>query len=409
LCASAEARKIYRWAERAHKHLPDTVENRRRRVDTSVKVCVVSWLSDPPEELLERAQEAERLVQDLVDGYGAAEDRLRLAQIHYWLGRIHYMHAAYREATDYFEQVLPVARELDDQELLALPSLAVGQATAMRGQYPEAEKLIREALPLLEKTGSWREWVNASAIHGFLVVAMGDPSAGISEAERAVDKAQELKSLTESAASRSPLAGAYLFADELPSALECADRLAEIAEQSNDRVLLSYAYGWRGWAESRMKDHDSASESMARSQQIAKELGGRLHLHGDWFLAARAEVALGAGRLEEVIGLAEGTTEIPLIPLGLIQRSWGQALDALETPRPDEAETHLMQSVATLEDGSHQLEAARSRVALAKHYYDRNNITAAQTELEKALEQWEASGLTREAKRTRDFLVGLQS
>ena len=116
LYAHAEARVHYAKALEALAHLPDTEENLRHRVDTTVKLVSVSVVADDPAENLARLAAVEPLARQLPGADGTApHDRLRLARVHYWMGRVHFYRGEPREATGYYEQVLGVARELGDE------------------------------------------------------------------------------------------------------------------------------------------------------------------------------------------------------------------------------------------------------------------------------------------------------
>jgi predicted ATPase len=88
LSADSEARGHYEKAMNALARLPDTVENRRRRVDTTIKQAAVSWIADPPDLNLTRLAAAEALAGELPTvERTTGEDRLRLARVRYWMGR----------------------------------------------------------------------------------------------------------------------------------------------------------------------------------------------------------------------------------------------------------------------------------------------------------------------------------
>ena len=70
-----------------------------------------------------RMIEAERLVQELPGPDGIpGSDQLPMARVRFWMGMIHFVSNAMPEAIMYYRQVLAVAQELGDPELLAVPS-----------------------------------------------------------------------------------------------------------------------------------------------------------------------------------------------------------------------------------------------------------------------------------------------
>ena len=173
LFANAEAREHYANALQALKHLPDTEQNRSRHIDTTIKLVSVSVVSDDPAQNLARLKEVEPLAQASASGGGAAE-RLRLARIHYWLGRSHFYRNESREAIGYYRQVLAVAQESGDPELLALPSSTLGQvALLIQGQFARAMPLLAQAIGPLERAGDWSEWIRAQGYLGLAMAGMG--------------------------------------------------------------------------------------------------------------------------------------------------------------------------------------------------------------------------------------------
>ncbi|MBN2393466.1 MAG: hypothetical protein JXR84_22225 [Anaerolineae bacterium] len=279
LYALAEARQHYSKALNALAHLPDTMENRRRRVDSLVRLVTAAWRSDPPEKNLTRLAEAERLLKELPGPNGTpGGDRLRLARVHLWMGRTHYVRGVLREAIGYYQRVLPVAQESGDAEMLAIPSSAIGQAMAIQGHYGKSADLLDQAIPLFEQMGNWTEWVRAMSFHGIALTMMGKCDAGVTETQSALARAREMNSLTEIAMSNLHLILIYLFSGNLPLAIEAGLQTVEMAERSGDRVYTYLGEGLRGWAESRAGHFEAAKASLTRSQAAAQELGRSLQL-----------------------------------------------------------------------------------------------------------------------------------
>ena len=121
LHAHAEARLHYARATEALVRLPVTDANARRRIDTIIKRATVSYTAEAPQAGLARLSEGEALIGQVVaTGDPANEDRLRLAWIHYWLARIHYIGGNPIEAMEYYKLALAAGQELDDVQLVQL-------------------------------------------------------------------------------------------------------------------------------------------------------------------------------------------------------------------------------------------------------------------------------------------------
>ncbi len=196
--ANMEARQNYEQALALLETLPGTADNRRRRADVLTQQVACAYLADTPEQHMARLVEAEPLAQDLSDREETAgDDRRRLARVHFWMSKAHYARNEMRQAIVRAEQVLEEAQELGDPELLAIPAWTIGMVLHTQGWFGKAEPMFRQAIPGLEQLRFWPEWIRAVAFRGCALSTMGDPAAGVPEIQRALARARELQSLTE--------------------------------------------------------------------------------------------------------------------------------------------------------------------------------------------------------------------
>jgi DNA-binding SARP family transcriptional activator len=197
LYAHAEARQHYARALEALARLPDTEGNRRQRVDALIAHTSCSRGTDSLERDLARLGEAEQLAQELPGPDGrSGGDRLRLGYVRLGMGQAHYVHGALQEAITHHEQVLSLARELGDIELIARSSYEIGEISIMQGHYGRAEAMLGQAISLFERMSRWSEWCRALSGHGGTLVLMGDYAAGLAEIQRARARAQEMNALS---------------------------------------------------------------------------------------------------------------------------------------------------------------------------------------------------------------------
>jgi class 3 adenylate cyclase/tetratricopeptide (TPR) repeat protein len=399
LFANPEARQWYGQALESLAHLPDSVDNRQRRVDTTVKLVGVSISSDPPEQNLARLAGIEPLARErAAQASATASDRLRLGRILYWMGRAHYYRGEAAQSLGYYRQVLAVAQELGDPELLAIPASTLGQVMLLiQGQYGKAEPLLAKGCAALAQVGDWTEWSRANGYWGAALAARGDIAAGLHEAKRALERARKDNNWSHIGAASCLLWLVHFMAADAQAMLAVSRDALNATEVSGDRFQRYLAFGLRGWAESRLGQHEAAQASMAESRAIGETLGGRLLLT-DWFAAARAELALNADHPEEAVGLAQqaveaGQAAANVFSQGLAHRTWALALSRLSRDRWDEAEEHFAASVEALESGGIRLEAARSRAGWARLLRDRDNLVAAREQIELAADRFQAAGL----------------
>jgi tetratricopeptide (TPR) repeat protein len=322
---------------------------------------------------------------------------------------MYFVRHALRQALESLQQVLVEAQEVGDEELLALASVQIARVMIGQGQFGKIEALLAPVVPLLEQTTNWTDWIFASGFRGISLAARGDYTAGLTEGQRALAQARATNSHSNIARSRIFLSIIYCMGGDLPRQLEESGMVVEIAQQSGDWVFAYLGYGFRGWAESRMGQHEDAIKSMVRSQAIGSQLGEQLLLM-DWLAAAHAEVVLAAGRVEDALSRAAAAVELArsvggVYGEGLAHRVWGQALAEARPPRWDEAEAHLSTSVQVLESSEALLEVARTRVVWGHICRKRGDLLSALEHFGKAAAQFETSGLASERERVRGYLA----
>jgi tetratricopeptide (TPR) repeat protein len=381
-------------------------------VDILIKQVASSWLAYPPEQNLVRLTEARRLVEKLPGHDGVpGSDQVRLAHIHCWMGRIHGARNALSEALQHYSQVLPVAQEIGDPDLLGFPSNAMGQVLMVQGRVGKSEPLFRQSMTALEQTGHLGYWVQALANHGAAIAIMGDYAEGLAELQRALARAQEMGSASSICLVLFNLGMAHLLGGDPLRAIEAARKAAEAAEKSGDRLFVYWGRGVQAYAEAETGQFEAAEASMARSQAVARELGGRL-LFEDWFLAVRAEMALGAERTQEALALAERAVVIAqemdsLAGEAIALLVWGRAKARLETPRWDEAESRFAESLRLIESMPSPPQAAHIHLVWGTVCRDRANPAAAREHWERAAALWEACGITWQAETVRVLIETL--
>lgn len=410
LYARAEARSYYGEALDVLCHLLPTPETSLQRVDALTRMSSVAYTAEPPQQGLARLVEAKELLQNLAASGKIVPDKLRLARIHYWMGRVHFTATQMREAAGYFQQVLAVAHELNDHELLALPSSTLGVMLLQQGQYNKAVALLTQASASLEKLGNWQEWVFATCFLGSALSTSGKYHEGLTIARQALQKALETNNMAGASLTHTIIAGMYLQGGNLEGTLEESRILLTIAERSGETMLFYGGYGFQGWAQSRLGQHSAALESLARHLEISKSLGARLGF-ADTFGAARAEIMLNAGQLDEAIALARealgaAKNNNSKSAEGIAEQVLAMALAATDASMP-EIEAHFKASLAALEAGGSLVSAAHTYKAWGMVCRDRGDMSGANQHLEKAAADFASFGIEVEAEKTRQLLTEL--
>jgi tetratricopeptide (TPR) repeat protein len=416
LYAHAEARVHYSQALEALMQLPDTEENRGRRIDTTASLVSVSWAADAPEHNLARLAEVEALAVQgrslQVDGMPGV-DRLRLAHVHYWMGHSHYMRNEMREAIGYYQQVLAVAQEVGDTELMAMPASVIGRVLVVQGRYAEARHFLVQAAEPLEKAANWTEWMNTIAFLAISMAGLGYYAQGIGEALRALKRAEEMQHQTGIAGGHFLFACVHLLGGDWRQMADEAGTAVRAAKTSGDWAYVYASHGFEALAESRLGNHQAAIERISEAKEVARRLGERQLILAETFAAVEAEVALNAGHVEDAISLAQNAVAVAapigsLYALGLAYRIWGVALSRFSMANWGDAEEQMAASLRACEAGHGSLEAARTHLAWARMCLSRNDRSAALQHLEKAA-PFQASGiLTPDLEITKSMLEQLQ-
>jgi tetratricopeptide (TPR) repeat protein len=411
LFAYVEARWLYSQALEALARLPDDDENRRRRVDTLLKLVAVALRSDGPDRNLERLNEAESLLRSLPPLEG---DRERLAYIQYWTGHAYVHRNQPAEGIAYLRQVLAAAQQgIGGPELLAIPAGVIGRSLVLQGKFSEAEPMLAQAIGPLEKAANWHEWILAVEMRAMSLAAQGQLQPAFAEGERGLRLAEDTGTLVGIAQSHMMLAILCMQSEQYERMRTEGNAAAQTAEKGGDRLLIYAGLGLASWAEAMLGDLDTAWELSRRSLSVGETIGPRL-VFSDMFAAARAEMALLGGQLDDAIARAREALNLAhevgsCFSEGLAERVWGRALAESLSPDWAGAEAHLAASLAAFEAGHAWLEAARTHLAWGQVLQARGQAEAAREHYEKAAAQFQASELTSALERTQHLIDSLSA
>jgi tetratricopeptide (TPR) repeat protein len=368
-CSYLVARKHYAQALERLARSPTDLEQRRTRIDALLKQVYVTMVSDPAETNLSRMSEAKALLLASAEGVPLPRaDRLRLARADYLLGRVHFYRGDSREALAHYREMLPVAQESGDDELLALPSCLIAITLAMQGEMRRAEPLLSQAIAPLDRLGEPFEWFRAVGYHGFVLVALARTFEGDGQLERVHERAREIGQASLSSAAHLMRGSGYtLLSGDYPRGLADMAEVRRFAGQTGDKLHLSLALSNSAWALAELGRYEDARDSRQRAREFAEAMGGRVML-SDWYEAADAQLLLFEGHIDEAEESARQLCERSraagqLASLGLAERVWGEALH--RRGQCAEAEQHLQASLSVLEGAGSVLQAARTRVRRA--------------------------------------------
>lgn len=408
LHAYPEAREQYSRAMALLPSKMETKDEKRERVDAVIRQVSVSLFADDLNQQSQRLNQA----QELLDSFDMeAQDRVRHARIHYWLGRVYSFQNNLRQAIQSFQYVLDVANDLDDPEMLALPAGVIGRALVLQGHWSKGEPLLRQAMEPLKRAGKMYDYVLAVAFIGMAQMARGNYRAGRDSVLEALKQAEAIEHPTAVNVSRVAYGYILLNGGELELAVEHARTAERAASKMQDHAWVYVAHGLAAWGLGRMGKYSEAMEEFAKQEPYPAKLGGSIVL-SDWFAAARAEITLAMGEVDCALELAQSALNLArkiggVYAEGLALRVLGQALTRLNLPRRREAEKELLNSLAAFERENANVEAARTRLALARFYLDSGRPEQAREQLQFAKEQLSAGNFESDLKDVRALLDSL--
>jgi adenylate cyclase len=398
LHAYPEASAHYTSALQALQALPPNDDIRREIIDVTLHQMVVSWGAEDPERNLAKLAETETLAKALPASDGSGQiDRVRLARIHYWMGRIHYLHGEPREAIAYFQQVLGVGQELGDEELLAIPLAVMGRAMVVQGHFAKAIPLLARAIGPLEKADEWLDWASSKSYLGVATTATGQPSLGRREIAETLARVERTKNPTAIASCLIVMAFHSFLTRDASAFRDEALGASEAGRQVGNSLMISIGLGFEAWALSLLGQHEEAEARMAEANAEADKIGGRL-VAADWIAAASAELALNAGRPDEAIVRVAPAIEKARAIGGIFgeavaQRTWGRALAKLAPDSHEEVDLHLATSLELFTEGECKLEVAHTHAAWGALLRDRADMAGASDHFGHAIELYKGAGL----------------
>jgi tetratricopeptide (TPR) repeat protein len=392
------ARAHYATALSTLEQLPERPDLLRSKLDLLLRQIEAGLLTEARDVQLARLATARGVLDKLGTEKLDGPDRLRLARIDFYQGRLEYYGGRSQQAIAYYERVIPVAREFGDREMLVLPSYVIGMALMMQGQMRGSRETLGQVLEPLREIVSNIDWLRAVFSHNMTVAATGDYRA-------ALDKLPSIQALAVEA--KQPLIRSlfhiisgvirYFGLDWAESRKEL-DRGMELAQEAGDKMYIYLAGSMRAWPESFLGLHEQARAGRQRSIAIAQEMGGRL-MYAEWFEALDVDCAFNAGRFDEALerarvvsGAARETGQI--LAQGVAERVWGKALVQLSDgnrARAEEADAHFARSLEVFESGGLKLEMAHTRLRWGEALLARDRPDAADEQLRSALAQFSFS------------------
>lgn len=367
LYAVKEAQGHYASAVQELLKLPDTPENRRRRVDTMLLQGGVYMWDDMTDHVVALMTEAETLALSLpADAALRSTDLSRLAKLYFTMGRGYFVKLRQSRAITCYKKARDKAQECGEVSQSSYYSGMIGHALVMQGNMGACTPYLDEAIAWLQPQGRSPEWMRLASFRGLSLVARGRVQEGLQAISETIEGCSD-PLLT--ATWNSYLATAHFYTQDWVSMRNYAARAADICRQINNRFLECAQLWLQGWAESSLGDTESAAKHLSVAAALFRKRGS--DKVPALFLVAEADAALHTGRIAESIALAERASTLAceleeLFCEGMGQRSWAQALMQQTPPDQVAAQFHIAESVRLFALGEMRVCEAHSLVTWGK-------------------------------------------
>lgn len=408
--ALVEAREHFAAALQMLDRLPDTMDNRRQRVDTQLMLASISLMAERSVHAVARMQSSELLLDSLREaGEETREDRVRLIKIQFWKGRGHYVNGEYSSAIVCYQRASEIAQEIDEPELVALMTGNIGHALLLQGHLGRCWSYLAESEERLQRTTATDDLARMIGFKGIAKVGRGNVTEGLADIERAISIASDPTCL---ATVRGYLILCYMLMRDWAAVEEAGRNLAVITQENRDDLLTWMARWLIGLAQSWLGRRDESAANRALARERLK--GRPTILIGDWLVMAEIDGSLHQGRVADSLALAQEAVARSgahgrIFGEGLAHSCWARGLIVQDPPDYDEAERHLAQSVRLLTDGEHRLAVAHANMLWGYAKFARGERDAAISLIEQAEAQFESAPLPIPLAQARAWLAALRA
>jgi class 3 adenylate cyclase/tetratricopeptide (TPR) repeat protein len=186
LYARAEATAHYSAALATARAMPEGRAAQEARIDAIVKLAGVAHTRGHMERDAAQLEEAQALVE-------ALGDRLRLAQVLYWRGRLHYARGEFGAALQSAQRSIALSDELEDEAAAAPAINLVARLRWQHGDYGKAAQLLARSTEQMHRLGNTAEEATAAGFVGWTLAFLGQTEDALEYTERGLRLARELQ------------------------------------------------------------------------------------------------------------------------------------------------------------------------------------------------------------------------
>ena len=403
LHARAEATSYYDQAFKMAWALPDSPEAQRWQIDATLKLATVGVTRQDLDRDLASLERARALAETL-------NDEPRLAQVLYWLGRIHYVVGSTATAVGCAEQSLGIADRLGDEALAAPPVNLLGRAYS-RSTLPKAIRMMVRSVDQMRRVGNRTEEATAEGFAGGLLAQAGEFPRAFTYLDHGIRLAEEVRNPFAEAANYFYRGVAHEQHGAPTQAIADYEAALRLAERTGDLFRVYAVKHYEGWAHASAGDVTRGRDLLEESVALAGRLGttfslglAKAYLAG--CLLAGGELDQAASICEEAIRLAKDTDET--FAHALAHRLLAEALSGLD---PSDAtlgaERAIAEAIRVQQEIGARPELARSYLSCARLLRDKGKDVEATGYLTRALQGFREMDMAWDLARADHMVRGL--
>ena len=389
LHARAEASSYYEQALVTARTWGDTPDAQRAQIDAILKLAGVNASSADLERDQENLLQAKTMAE-------ALDDQPRLAQVSYWLGRVHYARGESVVAADYAEQSLAIADALGDEVLAAPPINLLGRHYVAQGNVARGSEVLARNAEQMHRIGNTVEEATAAALAGLAYTWTGDFTQGFAYSDRGLDLAQKVKNPFAEAAAYFFRGVAYLQRGAWAEAIADFDNGREVAEAAGDAFRNYLVKAFEGEALIESGNLEQARALLDDAIAFAENIGTKFYLGVAKRNLAAALLAMGEldhalAVCQEAVTVADEAGELwnKSRACQLLVDTWCR-LDRIDG---QEVEQTILETIRVQQEFGAEPELARSYLIYARLLRHQGKMAQAKAYNDQAIDMFRRMGM----------------
>ena len=406
--ASHEAFRLYSEAIEVLAKMPETKENKRKKIEACRLQAPVMVSLGFPEGSLQHLKDGERISEEVGDERG-------LAFFYSFLGNYFTVKGDPLLGIQYSEKCFQEAEKIEDVELMASAGCALALSYFFSGECLKVVDMAPKVIRLLEKTKRESEffgrpvsaYVHLNLFHSAALIFLGRFPEAETFCEKALRCARSMDHL--SSIGQAEMYYGFLFArkGDGRNALEYLESSLKHLEEGGFLLLLPFVLAFSGFAYHCLGKLDKARNHLQNALEMQKDLGNpfmmSLSYNGLSMVLLDLDGFEDAQKCaEKALNLAQQNKE--LSSEGMSWIILGRIIGKKEPTDPGKAEEHILKGIKMLDDLKLKPDVYIGYLYLGELYADMGQREKAMENLKKAEKMFQEMEMDYWLAKTKDAL-----